>query len=159
MQSVARTVALIALLLGALPAKAGALTGVKMIQVDATEISDANKVKVDWAANWAHDQLVAAIQQAGFQAGDAPIHAKIILDEFTSGSMAKRFVVGLGAGRSSITARVIFEDKSGGKKLSETRIHVRGGLIFSPYEGGNTQTRQAETSFEQKLFEEIESLK
>jgi hypothetical protein len=102
---------------------------------------------------------VAALQKTGFQIGESPVHAKVVLDEFTSGSMAKRFWIGLGAGRSSITAHLVFDDKASAKQLSTTRIHVRGGIIFSPYQGGNTQTRQAENSFEQKLVEEIESLK
>ncbi len=151
------TVVLGLLLLG-VPAMCGPLTGVKTVQVDPTVLSNSEKVKETWAANWVHDQLVAAIQQTGFQVGDAPIHAKVVLEEFTSGSFAKRFMIGFGAGRSSITANIIFEDGSG-KQLSATRIHVRGGLIYSSYEGGNTQTRQAENSFEQKLVEEIEKLK
>ena len=149
----------LALFAACLPASAGSLTGVKTVQVDATEVSNPQKVKENWAANWVHDQLLAALQQTGFQVGDAPIHAKIILDEFTSGSFAKRFMIGLGAGRSSITGSLIVEDKASGKQLSAVRIHVRGGMIWSPYEGGNTQRRQAENSFEQKLVEEIERMK
>jgi len=139
------------------PVKGGPLSSVKIIQVDATVVSNPSKVKEDWAANWIRDQLIAALQKTGFQAGESPIHAKIVLDEFTSGSMAKRFMIGMGAGRSSITAHLIVEDSS--KQLTASRIHVRGGLLFSPYQGGNTQTRQAENSFEQKLVEEIEKLK
>ena len=138
-------------------AKVGPLGGIKTIQVDATVVSDPKKVKETWAANWIHDQLVAALQQTGFQIGESAVHANVVLDEFTSGSMAKRFMVGLGAGRSSITGNLVFADSA--KQLASTRIHVRGGLLFSPYQGGNTQTRQAENSFEQKLVEEIERLK
>jgi hypothetical protein len=36
---------------------------------------------------------------------------------------------------------------------------VRGNLIFSPYQGNNTQRRQAVSSFEQRLLEEIEKMK
>jgi hypothetical protein len=36
---------------------------------------------------------------------------------------------------------------------------VRGNLVWSPYQGGNTQRRQAVDNFEQKLLEEIEGLK
>jgi hypothetical protein len=46
-----------------------------------------------------------------------------------------------------------------GKELFNKRIRVRGNLIFSPYQGGNTQRRQAVNSFEQRLIEEIEGLK
>lgn len=157
-QRLSKVAAALSLFLLVVPTMAGPLTGVKAIQVDPTVVSNSERVKEAWAANWVHDKLVAALQETGFQTGDAPIHANIVLDEFTSGSMAKRFLVGLGAGRSSITANMILEDASG-KHLSATRIHVRGALIFSPYEGGNTQTRQAENSFQQKLVEEIEKLK
>jgi hypothetical protein len=46
-----------------------------------------------------------------------------------------------------------------GKELFNKRIRVRGNLAFSPYQGGNTQRRQAVNSFEQRLIEEIEGLK
>lgn len=156
----ARFAIVVGLLLPGARANAGSLTGVKTVQVDATEVTNPDKVKESWAANWIHDQLVGALKQTGFELGDAPIHARIVLEEFTSGNLAKRFMIGMGAGRSSITGTLIVsEGGAGGKQLSSTRIHVRGGLIFSSYEGGNTQTRQAENSFEQKLVEEIEKLK
>jgi len=138
---------------------AGSLTGIKVVQAGATEVPKPDKIKDDWAANWVHDQLAAALQDTGFQVGDSPIQAKVILDEFTSGSFAKRFVIGMGAGRSSITASLVIEDKASGKQLTAVRIHVRGGLIFSSYEGGNSQRREAENSFRQKLVEEIERMK
>jgi hypothetical protein len=158
-QKIAKLAAVLGLFLVCLPAKAGPLTGVKAVQVDPTQVPDPGKVKETWAANWIHDQLAAALQQTGFQAGDAPIHAWVVLDEFTSGSTAKRVLVGMGAGRSSITATIVFQDTASSKQIASTKIHVRGSLIFSPYEGGNTQTRQAENSFEQKAVEEIEKLK
>ena len=138
---------------------AGSLTGIKVVQAGATEVPKPDKIKDDWAANWVHDQLAAALQDTGFQVGDSPIQAKVILDEFTSGSFAKRFVIGMGAGRSSITASLVIEDKASGKQLTAVRIHVRGGLIFSSYEDGNSQRREAENSFRQKLVEEIERMK
>ena len=78
-----------------------------------------------------------------------------MLDEFTSGSTAKRFMVGFGAGRSTVDCRLVIQD-SEGKELVSRRIRVHGDLMFSPYQGNNTQRRQAVTSFEQKLMEEIE---
>jgi hypothetical protein len=44
-------------------------------------------------------------------------------------------------------------------RLSKVRIRVRGNLIFSPYQGNNTQRRQAVNSFDQRLLEEIEKMK
>jgi hypothetical protein len=52
---------------------------------------------------------------------------------------------------------MIFKDAKG--ELANVRIRVRGNLLFGGYQGGNTQRRQATTSFEQKLQEEIARLK
>ena len=72
--------------------------------------------------------------------------------------MAKRFVVGFGAGRSVVTCRLVLQDADG-KELSNIKIHVRGNLAFSPCQGGNTQRRQAVSSLDQRLLEEIEKMK
>ena len=118
-QKIAKVAAVLVLFLVCLPAKAGPLTGVKSVQVDPTQVPDPGKVKETWAANWIHDQLAAALQQTGFQAGDAPIHAWVVLEEFTSGSTAKRVLVGMGAGRSSITATIVFQDTAGAEAVGQ----------------------------------------
>ena len=134
------------------------LAGVKTVQVDPTVVSNADKVKEEQAPNQVADSLRNALKDANFEIGEAPIRAHIVLDEFTSGSAAKRFTVGFGAGRSTVDCRLVIQD-SEGKELVSRRIRVRGNLAFSPYQGNNTQRRQAVTSFEQKLIEEIERLK
>ena len=134
------------------------LAGVKTVQVDPTVVPDAEKVKGEQAANQVADSLRNALRDANLQVGDAPIRAHIVLDEFTSGSMAKRFMVGFGAGRSTIDCRLVVQD-SAGKELASRRIRVRGSLLFSPYQGDNTQRRQAVSSFDQRLVEEIEKLR
>jgi len=135
------------------------LRGAKAVQVDPTVVSDPAKVKDESAPNLVLDSLKNALRSANFDLADtAPLRVHIILDEFTSGSMAKRFMVGMGAGRSSVTCRLVVQDAAG-KELANTRIHVRGNLVFSPYEGNNTQRRQAVSSFEQRLLEEIEKMK
>ena len=134
------------------------LAGVKTVQVDPTVVSNADKVKEEQAPNQVADSLRNALKDANFEIGEAPIRAHIVLDEFTSGSAAKRFTVGFGAGRSTVDCRLVIQD-SEGKELVSRRIRVRGNLAFSPYQGNNTQRRQAVTSFEQKLIEEIEKLK
>src|SRR5215510_2605514 len=101
--------------------------------------------------------LRAALKSAGFEIGDSPVKAHLVLDEFTSGSTAKRVMVGFGAGRSSVDTRLVVVD--GEKEAASVRIRVRGNLIFSPYEGGNTQRRQAVNSFQQRMLEEIYKLK
>jgi hypothetical protein len=135
------------------------LRGVKAVQVDPTVVSVPEKVKEEAAPNLVQDSLKNAFRDANIDLADsAPIRAHIILDEFTSGSMAKRFLVGMGAGRSTVTCRLVVQDAAG-KELTSKRIHVRGNLAFSPYQGNNTQRRQAVTSFEQRLLEEIEKMK
>ncbi len=137
---------------------AGLLKGAKTIQVDATIVSNPDKVKEPAAPNLVQDSLKNALRTANIEIGEAPIRAHIVLDEFTSGSTAKRVLVGLGAGRSSVTCHLVFQNADG-KEIANSKIHVRGNLAFSPYEGNNTQRRQAVSSFEQKLLEEIEKLK
>jgi uncharacterized protein DUF4410 len=134
------------------------LAGVKTVQVDPTVVPKAEKVKEEHAPNQVADSLRNALKDANFEIGEAPIRAHIVLDEFTSGSTAKRFMVGFGAGRSTVDCRLVIQD-SEGKELVNRRIRVRGNLIFSPYQGNNTQRRQAVSSFEQRLLEEIERLK
>jgi hypothetical protein len=134
------------------------LKDAKMIQVDPTIVSNPDKIKEPSAPNLVQDSLKNALRVANIEIGEAPIRAHIVLDEFTSGSTAKRVLVGLGAGRSSVTCHLVIQNAEG-KEIANSKIHVRGNLAWSPYQGNNTQRRQAVTSFEQKLLEEIERLK
>jgi hypothetical protein len=161
-----RTSALVFILLSASicfaqtkPSKVAAhpLHDVKVIQIESTVVSNPAKVKEDYAADMLRDNLKAALQSAGFEIGDSPVKVHLILDEFTSGSTAERFLVGFGAGRSTVDCRLVVAD--GEKEATTVRIRVRGGLAFSPYEGGNTQRRAAVNSFQQRVIEEIYKLK
>ena len=136
----------------------GPLHEVKAIQVDPTTVPNPDKVKDQAAPNLVQDSLKNALRTANIEIGDSPIHAHIVLDEFTSGSTAKRVLVGLGAGRSAVTCHLVVVNADG-KELANTLIHVRGNLAWSPYQGDNTQRRQAVTSFEQRILEEIEKMK
>jgi hypothetical protein len=136
----------------------GPLGTVKTIQIDPTVVPNPDKVKESFAANSVRDILQDAFSRTLFEIGPSTVHAHIVLDEFSKGSQAKRTLVGLGAGRSTITAHLVIQSDNG-RELVNVRIHVRGNLAFSPYQGGNTQTKQATSSFEQKLVEEIEKLK
>ena len=139
--------------------KSAILRDVKSIQVEATVVSKPDAVKDTSAPNLVQDSLRNALHLANIDVAEsAPIRAHIVLDEFSSGSTAKRFVVGFGAGRSTVDCRLILQD-TGGKELSNVRIRVRGNLAFSPYQGNNTQRRQAVNSFDQRLLEEIEKMK
>jgi Domain of unknown function (DUF4410) len=137
----------------------GLLRDVKTVQVDPAIVPDASKIKEASGPNLVQDSLKNAFRSAGFEVADsASIRAHIVLDEFTSGSTAKRMLVGFGAGRSTIECHLVLED-TGGKEISNTRIRVRGNLVWSPYQGNNTQRRQAVVSLDQRLLEEIEKMK
>ena len=134
------------------------LTDVKVIQVDPTVVPNPERVKEDFAVNLVTDSLKNALRDANLEVGDSPMRAHIVLDEFTSGSTAKRVLIGFGAGRSTVDCRLVLQDAQG-KELFSKKIRVRGNLVWSPYQGNNTQRRQAVTSFDQRLVEEIQSLK
>jgi hypothetical protein len=140
--------------------RVGILRDVKTIQVNKTIVPNPDRVKEDFAPNLVEDSLKNALRIANFEVSDAeqPTRAHIVLTEFTSGSTAKRFLVGFGAGRSTVEGRLIFQDAEG-KELASVPLRVRGQLLFSGYQGDNTQRRQATSSFEQKLLEEIQRLK
>jgi hypothetical protein len=135
------------------------LRGVKAVQVEPTVIANAAKVKEEFAANLMQDSLRNALRSANFETPEAaPVRAHIVLDEFSSGSTAKRLVVGMGAGRSTVDGRLVIQDGAG-KELANVKIRVRGNLAWSGYQGGNTQRSQATNSFDKRLMEEIARLK
>jgi hypothetical protein len=136
------------------------LRGVKTIQIEPTIVSQPQKVKEDYAPTIVQDALRNALRDANFEVVEepAPIRAHMVLDEFSSGSAAKRLVVGFGAGRSTVSARLVFQDADG-KELVNVPIKVRGNLLFSSYQGGNNQRRQATAAFDQRLTEEIARLR
>lgn len=142
----------------AFPTIAGILENVKTIQVDPTVISNPEKVKDASAADHVQESLRGAVRRADFEIGESPVRAHIVLDELTSGNFAERFVIGFGAGRSTVAGRMVFVDGTG-KEIANVPIRVRGSLAWGAYQGGKTQRREASNSFEQRLFEEIKKLK
>lgn len=138
--------------------RARVLRDVKIIQVEPTVVVNPEKVKEDFAPTLIEDSLRNALRNANFEVGEAPVRAHIELLEFSSGSTAKRVLVGFGAGRSTVEGRLVFRDAEG-KELASTKIRVRGNLAWSGYQGGNTQRRQATNAFDQRLMEEIARLK
>ena len=139
--------------------RAAVLRDVRAIQVLPTVVSKPEKVKEDFAPNLLQDSLRNALRSSNFEVvEDAPIKAHIVVDEFSSGSTAKRMLVGFGAGRSTVSGRLVFQNAEA-KELANIPLKVRGNLLFSGYQGGDTQRRQATNSFEQKLVEEIARLK
>jgi hypothetical protein len=139
--------------------RAAVLRDVRAIQVDPTVVANPDKVKEDFAANLIQDSLRNALRSANFETPEsAPVKAHIVLSEFSSGSTAKRFLVGMGAGRSTVDGRLVFEDGDG-KEIANVRIRVRGNLMWGGYQGSNTQRAQATNSFDRRLMEEIARLK
>ncbi len=139
--------------------RAAVLRDVRAIQIDPTVIANPDKVKEDFAANLMQDSLRNAFRSANFETPEsATIKAHIVLHEFSSGSTAKRFLVGFGAGRSTVDGRLVIQDGDG-KELANVPIRVRGNLAWSAYQGGNTQRAQATNSFDRRLMEEIARLK
>jgi hypothetical protein len=136
------------------------LKDVKQIKVEDTVVAKKEKVKEDFAPNLMTDSLRNTLRNSNFEVVDsgAPVRAHIVLNEFSSGSAAKRLMVGMGSGRSTVDANLVLQDESG-KELANVHIRVRGNLMWSGYQGGNTQRRQATNSFEQRLAEEIARLK
>jgi Domain of unknown function (DUF4410) len=140
-------------------ASGGFLRGVKAVQVDPTVVPNPAKVKESFAPNLVQDSLRNAFRSSGFEVADsADVRAHVVLDEFSSGSTAKRVLVGFGAGRSTATCHLVLQDASG-KELSNTKIRVRGSLAWSSYQGNNTQRRQAMSSLDQRFLEEIAKMK
>lgn len=135
------------------------LREVKTVQIDPTIVPKPEKIKDPSAPNLVQDSLRNAFRSANFEVAEmAPVRAHIVLDEFSSGSAAKRFMVGFGAGRSTIDCHLVLQDAEG-KELANVPIRVRGNLVWSPYQGNNTQRRQAVNSFDQRVLEEIEKMK
>jgi len=139
--------------------RASVLRDVRSVHVLPTEVTSPERVKEDFAANLVQDSLRNSLEASNFEVSEgASVKAKIVLEEFSSGSTAKRMLVGFGSGRSSVAGRLVVNDANN-KELANIPIKVRGNLAWSGYQGGNTQRRQATSSFEQRLIEEIARLK
>ncbi|HET9401571.1 MAG TPA: hypothetical protein VFO34_11540 [Candidatus Acidoferrales bacterium] len=136
----------------------GPLESVKTIRLEPTVISNPDKVKVDGASALVQDNLRDALRSANFEIGDSRVRAHIELNEFTAGSTAERVLFGTyGLGRSYLDSRLVISD--GDKQLANVRIHVRGNFSMSGFEGGKTQSRQAENRFQKRLLQELNKLK
>ena len=135
------------------------LRGIRAVNVTPTLVSNPEKVKEEFGANLVEDSLRNALRSSSFEiSDDARVKAHIVLDEFTSGNGAKRVLVGFGAGRSTISGRLVFQDDKG-TDIANVPLKVRGNLLWNSYQGGTTQRRQATNAFDQKLAEEIARLK
>ena len=135
------------------------LRDVRAVQVNPTLLPNPDKVKADFAPVLLENALRNALRNADIDTPkEASIRAHIVLDEFTSGNTAKRFVVGFGAGRSTVDARLVFQGEDG-KELSNARIRVRGNLAWGAYQGADRQRSQAVNSFDERLTEEIARLR
>jgi hypothetical protein len=139
--------------------RAAVLRGVKTIRVTETVIPDPTRVKEDFAPVLMQDSVRNALLSAGFDVNeDASVTAHFVLNEFTSGNTAKRFIVGFGAGRSTVDGLLVFRDANG-KEIAVSPVRARGNLAFSSYQGGNRQREQAMSALDQRLREEIARLR
>jgi hypothetical protein len=81
--------------------RAAILRDVKTIQVDATVVAKPDKVKEDFGPNLVQDALRNALRISNFEISEsAQVKAHIVLEEFSSGNAATRFIVGFGAGEA-----------------------------------------------------------
>jgi hypothetical protein len=134
------------------------LRDVKIVQVEPTLVANPAKVKDEAAPNTAENMLRSALTSSGFEIGESPIRAHLLLEEFSSGSTAKRVLVGFGSGRSTVAGRLIFTNADQ-KELASIPLKVRGNFMFSSYDSSGQQRKEAVSSFEKKLIEEIARLK
>jgi len=134
------------------------LKDVKVVQVEPTLVVNAAKVKDETAPDTAEKMLRSALTSSGFEIGESAVRAHLVLEEFSSGSTAKRMLVGFGSGRSTVAGRLIFTDADQ-KELANIPLKVRGNFMFSSYDTSGQQRKEAVSSFEKKLIEEIGRLK
>jgi hypothetical protein len=83
------------------------LRDVRAVQVNPTVVSNPDKINEDFAENLMQDSLRNALRNANFETPEgADVRAHIVLDEFSSGSQARRMLVGMGSGHSTVNERV-----------------------------------------------------
>ena len=96
-------------------------------------------VKVPDAPSLVQDSLKNALSAANIGLADsAPVRAQIVLDEFTAGNTAERALLGIAAGRSSVTCHLVLHDADG-KELSSAEVHVVSNVAFNPLQGNDTR--------------------
>ena len=131
------------------------LKDVGRVQILPTVVSDPKTVKNPDAAEMVQQSLRRSVLANDIQVTEsAPIKVRLLLDEFSGGNFAKRFAIGLGAGRSSVSCRIQLLGP-GDNEIANVRVKVRGDLSWGGYEGNATQTRQAVNKFELALTDEI----
>jgi len=133
------------------------LEDVLTVAVTPTVIGDSRKVKEPAAVTIIETALRNALIASGLRIGDSATRVHLILDEFTSGSVAKRALIGFGSGRSTVAARLIVARD--GEQLAAAPIKARGRLMFSAYEADESQRRHALNEFEERLVEALARLR
>jgi hypothetical protein len=135
------------------------LKDVKEIQVMSTVVNNPEKVKNPDAASLVEKGLRRAVLANELHVVEsAPVKIRISLDEFTGGSFATRFVVGFGAGRSTVDCRIQLLDQNE-KEITSARVRARGSLAWGAYQGNTAQTKDAVNKFDQTLTDQIEKWK
>lgn len=135
------------------------LRDVKAVQIEPTILANPNKAKDPAAAETVERSLRRALLINEFQPADlSPSKVHIVINEFTGGSFAKRFVVGFGAGSSTVDCDLIITGEDG-KQLASSHVRVRGDIMYGPYQGNAKQKAQALNKLEQALSGAIEKWK
>ena len=131
------------------------LQDVSRVQILPTVVGNSKAVKNPDAAEMVEQSLRRSILANDIQVTEsAPIKVRLLLDEFSGGSFAKRFTIGFGAGRSTVSCRIQLLGP-GDNEIANVRVRVRGDLSWGGYEGNATQTKQAVNKFDLALMDEI----
>lgn len=135
------------------------LKEVTQIQIVPTVINDSKKIDNPDAVPIVEKALRRAILANELQVAEsAPVKARIVLDEFSGGNFAKRFLIGYGAGRSTVDCRIQLLNQSQ-DEIASVRVRVRGDMAWGAYQGNATQTKLAVNKFDQALMDDIEKWK
>jgi len=102
------------------------LRDVKTIQVEPTVVPNPEKVREDFAPNLVADALRNALRDTNFEVADSPVRAHIVLEEFNSGNLAKRFAIGFGAARYASSATRL--DGTTAERQRATTVSLRVDL-------------------------------
>jgi hypothetical protein len=82
----------------------------------------------------------------------------MVLQEFTSGSTARRVLVGAGPGHCTVACQLGLQDASA-EELPSKKIRVRDGLALNSYRGNNALRRRPTSSLDRRFLVQIEKVK
>jgi hypothetical protein len=138
------------------------LRGIKTLYVEDTVIGNPKKVGEDFAPNLVKDSLRNALRLSNFEIAEnvekSDVRAHLVLDEFSSGNMAKRAVGGLfGAGRGTVDGRLVIQSADG-RELANRRVRARGvyWVLLARQPNGGKQRQASSRPSSRKLRDSSE---